>query len=225
MKAPARRLNIIVTCGPAAAPIDEVRRITNFSSGQLGVTLAKALARAGHRVFCCKGQGATFPGPARGAELLSFFTNHDLADHLQALGRHERIDMVFHAAALCDFEVARIVDARGRKLSQRKVSSSGNRWRIELKPAPKLLPKLRNWFPGARVVGWKYEMDGSRADALAKATSQIRAGGTAACVVNGAAWGPGFGFCPADGEVVALPDLPALTRFLVRWTAAQESVR
>lgn len=220
MKTTAQRLTIVVTCGPAAAPIDEVRRITNFSTGQLGVTLAKALARAGHRVFCCKGQGATFPGRALGAEELSFFTNDDLAGLLRTLGRRECVDVVFHAAALCDFEVARVLDARGRRLAQRKVSSSGNSWRIELRPAPKLLPRMREWFPNAKVVGWKYELDGARQDALDKAKAQIRVGRTAACVVNGAAWGPGFGFCQADGVVITLADLPALTRFLVRWTAA-----
>ena len=42
-------MKIIVTCGPSYEPIDEVRRITNFSTGELGSRLARALARAGQR--------------------------------------------------------------------------------------------------------------------------------------------------------------------------------
>ena len=30
-------MKVIVTCGPSYEPVDEVRRITNFSTGELGV--------------------------------------------------------------------------------------------------------------------------------------------------------------------------------------------
>ena len=46
---------VLITCGPAYAPIDDVRRITNFSTGELGVTLANAFATAGRKVLCFKG--------------------------------------------------------------------------------------------------------------------------------------------------------------------------
>ncbi|HVY71907.1 MAG TPA: phosphopantothenoylcysteine decarboxylase, partial [Verrucomicrobiae bacterium] len=38
-------MKVIVTCGPSYEPIDEVRRLTNFSTGELGVLLAEELAR------------------------------------------------------------------------------------------------------------------------------------------------------------------------------------
>ena len=41
------RVKVIVTCGPSYEPIDEVRRITNFSTGELGILLANRLTRAG----------------------------------------------------------------------------------------------------------------------------------------------------------------------------------
>jgi phosphopantothenate---cysteine ligase (CTP) len=56
-------MKVIVTCGPSFEPIDEVLRITNFSSGELGVHLCNALARAGFEVFCFKGGGATHASP------------------------------------------------------------------------------------------------------------------------------------------------------------------
>ena len=52
-------MKIIVTCGPSYEPIDEVRRITNFSTGQMGSRLARTLAAAGHEVTCYKGVAAT----------------------------------------------------------------------------------------------------------------------------------------------------------------------
>ena len=215
-------MNIVVTCGPAAAPVDEVRRLTNLSTGRLGVTLANALTAAGHRVFCCKGEGATFPGRLRAHALSSYLTNDDLAGVLRALARQERVEVVFHAAALCDFEVARILDPQGRVIRSRKVSSRTDRLLLELKPASKLLPKLRRWFPQARIVGWKYEMEGSTSDAIKRAREQVAAVGSAGCVANGAAFGEGFAFCAPDGSVRELPDLRALVRFLVRWVGASE---
>ena len=58
-----KSMKVIVTCGPSYEPIDQVRRLTNFSTGELGVHLSNQLVRAGFEVFCLKGSGATHPGP------------------------------------------------------------------------------------------------------------------------------------------------------------------
>ena len=57
-------MKVMVTCGPSFEPIDQVRRLTNFSTGELGVHLSNQLARAGFEVFCLKGSGATHAGEA-----------------------------------------------------------------------------------------------------------------------------------------------------------------
>ena len=54
-----RMTRVVVTCGPSYEPIDEVRRLTNFSTGELGILLANALSSAGYDVLCFKGVGAT----------------------------------------------------------------------------------------------------------------------------------------------------------------------
>ena len=88
---------------------------------------------------------------------------------------------------------------------------------LELEPAAKVLPRIRDWFPSARVCGWKLELTGDRDSALAAARRQIAEAGTAACVVNGAAWGPGFGLCEPGGPVTFCPDAPTLARTLLDW--------
>ncbi|MDD5140960.1 MAG: phosphopantothenoylcysteine decarboxylase [Verrucomicrobiales bacterium] len=52
-------MKVIVTCDPSFEPIDQIRRPTNFSTGELGVRLCDQLARAGFEVFCFKGSGDT----------------------------------------------------------------------------------------------------------------------------------------------------------------------
>ena len=59
-------------------------------------------------------------------------------------------------------------------------------------PTPKILPELRGWFPRALIVGWKFEADGQRADALNAAANQLNNCATDFCVANGPAYGPGF---------------------------------
>src|SRR5262245_47434915 len=98
-------MKIIVTTGPSYEPIDEVRRITNFSTGEMGLLLANAFARAGADVFCLKGTYATCSTPLARGQLLSFTTNDDLQEQLQRLANDHRIDALFHVAALCDYKV------------------------------------------------------------------------------------------------------------------------
>ncbi|MBC8166849.1 MAG: phosphopantothenoylcysteine synthase, partial [Bryobacteraceae bacterium] len=97
-------MRIIVTCGPSFEPIDAVRRISNFSTGELGVLLANRLAGDGHDVTCCKGSGSTTPISLE-TETVAFTTNGHLLELLKNIERREEIAAVFHAAALSDFKV------------------------------------------------------------------------------------------------------------------------
>ena len=70
----------------------------------------------------------------------------------------------------------------------------------ELAPTPKIIAELRQWFPHARLVGWKYEVEGGRAGVIQLAERQITECRTDACVANGPAYGAGFGLVRGGGE-------------------------
>ena len=193
----------VVTCGPAYSPIDSVRRITNFATGEIGAILSRSLRDAGWNVLCLRGEGSTAPAP-EGVDVHSFSTNESLATLFQSVP--QKPNAIFHAAALCDFQVASIEGAGGMK----KIPTRDGAVSLHLEPAPKILPRLREWFPEALIVGWKYELDGDRVEALSKGADQIRDCRTNACVVNGAAFGPGFGILLPDGRVLEEPDKTAL---------------
>lgn len=212
MSAP-EKFPVVVTCGPAIAPIDEVRRITNFSTGGLGVRLANALAAAGWPVICFRGEAATTPlAPAAAVDARTFSTNDDLAARLETIGF---ATAVFHAAALCDYEVAGVRDGHGELLTAKKIPSRAGELHLALRPARKLLPELRGWFPEARIVGWKYELNGDLAAALHAGAHQIEDAGTDFCVVNGAAYGEGFGLLDPRGRVRHFADRDELCAALV----------
>src|SRR5205823_6938094 len=87
-----------------------------------------------------------------------------------------------------DFRIAAVSDATGQPLAGAKISSAQNVLNLRLEPATKLLPQLRAWFPATRLIGWKYELEGTREQALARAARQIAECRTDACVVNGRAY-------------------------------------
>lgn len=217
-------MKVIITCGPSYEPIDGARRMTNMSTGKLGITLANFLTDAGHEVICLKGEGSTFCGPLRASRVESFTTNDDLAQRLESISRLESIDAVYHAAALCDYRVEQVLSATGEAMSSAKFATRDGRLHLVLAPAMKVLPKLRDWFPDARIVGWKYELAGSRDDAFAKAWKQLRDCATDACVLNGAAYGEGFALCHADGRVETCAETPGLCALLNDWLQGESPV-
>ena len=212
-------MRVIITCGPSFEPIDGVRRLTNFSTGELGLLLAAELSRVGHDVICLKGEGAVSRVDPGGARVISFSTNADLLARLRDVGA-VGADVVFHAAALCDYEVKDVCDGDGSPVTAKKIPTLAGELTLTLRPALKLLPSLRAIFPAAKIVGWTYELNGSPGDAEARARDQISANGTQACVVNGAAWGAGFGFIEPGREVVCLDGKPALCVFVAGWLRA-----
>ena len=209
-------MRVIITCGPSYEPIDGVRRLTNFSTGELGLLLAAGLSRAGHEVICMKGEGAVSRADAGGARVVGFSTNADLLELLREFAG-SNVGAVFHAAALCDYRVKSVRGDDGAALEMQKLPSRAGGLTLTLEPTLKLLPELRTIFPAAKLVGWKYELDGTPTEVVAKARTQLAVCRTDACVVNGAAWGAGFGLIEPGREPVSLADKPALCVSLAEW--------
>lgn len=213
-------MRVIITCGPSFEPIDGVRRLTNFSTGELGLLLAAECSLAGHDVICLKGEGTVSRVDPGGAQVIGFSTNADLLGRLREFGAGGA-GAVFHTAALCDYRVKSVRGGDGLVMKAEKLPSRAGDLTLTLEPAVKLLPELRDIFPAAKIVGWKYELDGAPDDALAKARMQMAACRTDACVVNGLAWGAGFGFVEPGREAAGFGDKRALCAFLAQWISAE----
>ena len=210
-------MKVIVTCGPSYEPIDQVRRLTNFSTGELGVQLSNQLTRAGFEVFCLKGSGATHPGPSEQCHPSLFDTNDDLLELLKQTSAAHEIAAVFHVAALCDYRVRSVEDQHGQNCDSPKIASRSGALTIQLEPATKVISHFRDLFPRSIVVGWKYELAGTRADAVGKAERQIAENRIHGCVVNGRAFGSGFGFCQPRQQFHERETKTELVHFLVEW--------
>jgi phosphopantothenoylcysteine decarboxylase/phosphopantothenate--cysteine ligase len=208
-----------VTAGPTYEPLDGARRLTNFSTGQLGTELANFLAAHGHEVTLLVGQSASYPGERRAQRIETFTTTGDLRMKLESRAG-KSVDAVFHAAAVSDFSfgkvwtrspVGELVEIKSGKISTRHGTLLA-----ELVPTEKIIASLRNWFPRAHLTGWKYEVDGGRAEVIRAGEKQIAECLTDACVANGPAYGEGFGMVTRNGACVHIADKPALFAALER---------
>jgi phosphopantothenoylcysteine synthetase/decarboxylase len=206
-------MNCIVTAGPTFEPLDDVRRLTNFSTGRLGTELANFLTARGHTVTLLIGDSATYAGERKARTVKTFTTTRDLRAKLKSFSG-KKVDAIFHAAAVSDFAFGKLFvrDATGKlrtlKPSKKHSTRDGDLF-AELVPTPKIIAELRHWFPNTKIVGWKFEAVGGRTDALNAARKQITGCATDACIANGPAYGKGFNLVTPRGKnhFAAAPDL------------------
>jgi len=206
-------MKCIVTAGPTFEELDEVRRLTNFSTGALGSELADFLAQQGHEVELLRGHYSTCRMESKAQRVQIFTTTADLRGRLRELAAPGAA-AVFHAAAVSDFTFGKVW-ARGkggelREIHPAKISTRDGTLLAELTPTPKIISELRAWFPAALLAGWKYELEPGRAEAIARAARQLAQCHTDVCVLNGRAYGEGFGLVTAPGQCRHLPDKRAL---------------
>ncbi len=154
-------MRILVTSGATREPIDQVRFITNFSTGGTGARIAEAFARAGNEVMCLAGQGAEAPSEPR-CEVLRFGSFDDLDSKLRALLAERSWDWVIHLAAVGDYSVREVRTASGQALPRDSAKiDSGDDLTIELRRNFKIVSRLREYArqhpegSGVRIVAFK----------------------------------------------------------------------
>lgn len=187
--------HIVITAGPTYESLDEVRRLTNFSTGSLGAQLSDFLRSEGARTTLLTGYYTTYDGRMNADTRINFTTTSDLAAKLKCLSS-EKIDAIFHAAAVSDFAFGKVWEksAQGQmtEIHSGKISTRDGSILAELVPTPKILPDLRSWFPKAFIAGWKYEVEGAIEQTTQKALNQLTDCKTDLCILNGPAIETGF---------------------------------
>ena len=91
-------MNCVVTAGPTFETMDNVRRLTNFSTGRLGTELANFLTARGHVVTLLIGEQATYAGAQNVQQVERYTTTANLMERLQALAK-QNIGAVFQFLA------------------------------------------------------------------------------------------------------------------------------
>lgn len=168
-------MNLLITAGATREPIDDVRYISNVSTGATGAMLAEAWAGAGHNVVLLRGEGAV--GASGIAEEERFSSANDLTVRLQRRLGTGVFQAVIMAAAVADFHVVGVTTG--------KLSSDVERRTLELARNPKILPRLKSFsLQPLSVVGFKLTAGADDAAIHAAVAAQFVAGGVDVVVHN-----------------------------------------
>lgn len=132
---------VVVTGGGTIESIDDVRVITNRSSGKMGKALAEVCFRYGADVIFLHSKNSVKSNLP--IKQLSFSTADELANVLT--DQLKNADILFHTAAVSDFSTEK---------HDGKIESSKN-LTLKLNPTPKIINKVKEWNPQILLVGFK----------------------------------------------------------------------
>ncbi|OYZ23398.1 MAG: hypothetical protein B7Y39_05060 [Bdellovibrio sp. 28-41-41] len=145
---------ILITGGGTIEKIDDVRSLTNSSSGETAISLAKYFYDLGLPVSLVVNNQKGLDLPAN-MDVANFTTFADLNSVLKDKLSKESFDYVIHAAAVSDFSLEKI-EGIGFKKSPRKLSSA-KRIKLVLKPNFKIISKIAQYSKNKKIkiIGFK----------------------------------------------------------------------
>lgn len=161
----------IVTAGGTREKIDEVRFITNRSSGKMGAALAEELYLRGANVLLIRAKDAVKPRYV--VQEKTFETSAELADLIK---QHvNQFETIFHVAAVSDFQVANPQEG--------KISSKEG-FTLAMKPQTKIIDKIKTWNPKIKLIAFKAGAAGNEKELIAAAKRKLEESNAHAVVAN-----------------------------------------
>lgn len=181
---------VLITAGPTNEYIDEVMKITNMSTGRLGVELTRNYLNEGASVTLIATRsvfrGGLFEkyGLVNNPNLKSIpiETTEDMLNALESESVNQ-YDLVIHSSAVGDYKpefsfrmedladeilelvesgkvtkeelLGVLVDPKCKVNDDTKISSYEPNLTVKLTLTPKLIARLREWYPESVLVGFK----------------------------------------------------------------------
>ena len=149
-------MRILVTAGPTREYLDDVRYLSNASSGRMGHALCDAALALGHEVVLVTGPVEL--RPPVGCEVRAVETTAQMRD--ACVAAFPACDGVIAAAAVCDYRPVRRVAG--------KIAKTGGPVTIEMIETDDVLAELGRSKDGRWVVGFALEAENPRERALQK---------------------------------------------------------
>ncbi len=137
--------NILIIGGPTAESIDDVRIITNRSSGKTAIELAKNAFYRGANIELWYGSGTEIPPVF--INTINFESIQDVLELLKTKNL-KKYHIIILCAALSDYIP---------KKHKGKILSGKDKLLLELFPAKKIISKLRKKAPNSKIIGFKLE--------------------------------------------------------------------
>lgn len=169
---------IVITAGGTSEKIDNVRKITNSSSGKLGSVIATKLLELQddkiEKIYYVCSKNSIRPIGEK-IEVVEIFDTKDLELAIKKLLRENQIDYFIHSMAVSDYTVDYVTTAESLAISLEnkkenilenicnfslgltddKISSNYDNLIIKLKKTPKIISMIKNVSPSTYLVGFK----------------------------------------------------------------------
>jgi len=152
-------MKVLITSGGTREYIDDVRVLTNISTGKLGATIANTFfANAYHNkiekvyYICSKG---SFPAIKDGDKFIETIYADSVQEVYDVMEKMvPQVDVVIHAMALSDF---------GFKPSHTKLKSNDpqafiDSLRDRIIINPKVISFIKKWNPTVKLISFKFEV-------------------------------------------------------------------
>ncbi|MCD6100708.1 MAG: bifunctional phosphopantothenoylcysteine decarboxylase/phosphopantothenate--cysteine ligase CoaBC [Candidatus Marinimicrobia bacterium] len=136
---------VVVTAGPTREYIDDIRFISNRSTGKMGFAIAEEALIKGAEVVLISG-----PNSLERIPYVNYIEVETAEEMLEKLLEHRGADYLFMASAIEDLVPDRV---EGKIKKKDGVSS------INIKYAPDVVKSFREKSPGTTVVGFSVEVD------------------------------------------------------------------
>ena len=197
---------MLVTCGATWTPIDDVRVISNVSSGEMGHLIAQAFQSHRASVTIIEGP-VTHTLIDKKIKIIKYRFFDELARILKK-ELLKKYDIIIHAAAVSDFKVKRPLKS---KISSTKALT------LNLVATPKLIKDIKRLCPDSFLVGFKLESNLNPKNIFKTVESLFSLGGCDLVVANTLTQGYRGFIVNADGDILAkAANKKALARNLVK---------
>ena len=162
---------IVITAGGTVENIDNVRYITNKSSGKMGVALAEECFLRGANVVLLRAKSSVLPRYRLTEKIF------ETADELFDLLKHEvtDADVLFHTAAVSDFQLAERIDG---KIPSEAVLN------LHLTPRVKISDQIKQLNAQIQLIVFKAEHGLSEEELIEEAQKKLIVAHADAVVAN-----------------------------------------
>ena len=175
-------MKLLITSGGTSEKIDQVRSITNHSTGKLGALIAESFLAQGDQVTLVTTQNAVKPTAHPNLTIQIIENVQDLLETMQSL---VKTHVLIHSMAVSDYTPIYmtgfeqitasqdLTEFLNKTNDQGKISSKDEYQVLFLKQTPKIISQVKKWNPNIRLIGFKLLVDVSKEELLTVARASL----------------------------------------------------
>jgi len=178
---------ILITSGGTIEPIDDVRVITNISTGSMGATIADAMVQAPtvEKIYYIHASNAKLPDAVYTEHISHKIELIEANRTMDVLARMEelvpKVDVVIHAMAISDFGFK---NETATKLKSSDPQAFIDYMRDNIIINPKIVKQVKVMNPDVKLVSFKFEVNKTEEELLNIACASMEGSNSDYVVAN-----------------------------------------